>query len=91
MTEDKYEALFTPSSSLEFSRAAYRVILGREADEGGAENFARALDDKVMTRAGVLKEMVESGERWGRSSSNLFGRHNLHNLIEAALLSIKVY
>ncbi len=84
MSEDPNEALFTASSNADFIQAAYRVILGRQADEGGAANFVRALDNKVMTRAGVLKEMAECGERWGRSSSNLFGRHNLHNLIEEA-------
>ena len=82
MNDDASNALFTTSSNVEFASAAYRAILGREPDEGGAANFARALDNGILDRAGVLKEMAESGERWIRSSANLFGRHNLHNLIE---------
>ena len=35
MSEDPNEALFTASSNTDFIHAAYRVILGREADEAG--------------------------------------------------------
>ncbi len=59
--EDKVEA---------FVKRCYRVILGREADQGGLENWTNQLKAKVMAASNIINEFVNSQEFTNKKLSN---------------------
>ena len=51
------------SSNADFLRAAYRLILTREADADGLRDYLPALDSGHLTRRGLLEHLLNSPER----------------------------
>ncbi|HEV7523685.1 MAG TPA: methyltransferase domain-containing protein [Acidimicrobiia bacterium] len=48
-----------------FVRAAYQIILRRDPDPGGLQNYLRVLEERKLTPDGVLDEMLTSMELRG--------------------------
>ena len=49
-------------SDLDFVRAAYHLLLQREPDDEGLRHHARRLGGELVTRSGVIRDLVASAE-----------------------------